>query len=602
MRKATTTLKRALRTSLPGSRADTRQPLGQGAPLPGLFPGRANTAGKFALWRIVPLLALILALVACAKTLEERLAPDNWKLTTDAESTYYYLLLEDAKRQQNATIGELALDRLLQSDASPGIYIEAANFHWHQGDSQKTRQVLLQGLDKFPRDPDLELMLAQLYLAEKDLDSATATITSYLEKNPEDSLTRQELADMLIRNEQFQQALDVLRNIPEEQRSPVINFYLAKAHEGLGRRTLAIELLTKAVSEDSGLFEAWAELAYLHELEQNYAEAEAIYFRMLEMGESSQELWLRLVDLNLKLKNPQKALQLTKQGPNDLSFALGAGTLFVDQGYYKQAQQIFLPLLESKPQAEEVYFYLALLAFRGDKDLPKAIELLEKVPVANRFHNRALRFRSHLLFEVGKKSEAVETARTGRELYPTQKDFWSLGASLYEEAGEGEKALQLLTEALLKWPDDDELLYLKGVLLDKLDHKDDAMRLMEDIVAQNPEHADALNYIGYTLADQNRDLERAYALIQKALQIKPDNGYIRDSLAWVLFRLGEIEAAWAEVQSAVQLADNDPVIWEHYGDIAATLGYAAQARKGYDKALELGHKDKEAVRGKLEAL
>jgi tetratricopeptide (TPR) repeat protein len=602
MRKATITLKRALKASLPGSRADTQQPLGHSAPSPGLFSRSPRTAGRFTPRRIIPLLALILALAACAKTLEERLAPDNWKLTADAESTYYYLLLEDAKRQQNATIGEFALDRLLRSEASPGIYIEAANFHWHQGEGDKTKQVLLQGLEKFPRDPDLELMLAQLYLAEKDLDAATATITSYLEKNPEDSLTRQELADMLIRNEQFQQALDVLQDLTEEQRSPVINFYLAKAHEGLGRRGLAIDLLTRAVSEDSGLFEAWAELAYLHELEQNYVEAEAIYFRMLEMGESSQELWLRLVDLNLKLKNPQKALQLTKQGPNDLSFALGAGTLFVDQGYYKQAQQIFLPLLESKPQAEEVYFYLALLAFKGDKDLPKAIELLEKVPVANRFHNRALRFRSHLLFEIGKKTEAVETARTGRELYPDQKDFWSLGASLHEEAGEAEKALQLLTEALLKWPDDDELLYLKGVLLDKLDHKAEAMRIMEDIVAQNPEHADALNYIGYTLADQNRELERAFALIQKALQIKPDNGYIRDSLAWILFRLGEIEAAWAEVQSALQLADNDPVIWEHYGDIAATLGYAAQARKGYTKALELGHKDKEAVRTKLETL
>ncbi len=602
MRKAMTTQTHAPDTSLPHTQAGKRRPMGRGAAHPGLYSRRTHTSMHHTFMRTIALLALLLALAACTKTLEEQLSPDNWKLTADAESTYYYLLLEDARRQQNATIGEFALDRLLRSEASPAIFIEAANFHWHQGDSDKTKKVLLQGLERFPRDPDLQLMLAQLYLAEKDLDSATATITSYLEQNPEDMLTRQELADMLIRNEQFPQALGMLESIPGEQRSPVINFYLAKAHEGLGRRGLAIELLTKAVNGDSGLFEAWAELAYLHELEQNYVEAEAIYSRMLEMGESSQELWLRLVDLNLKLKNPQKALQLTRQGPDDLSFALGAGTLFVDQGYYKQAQQIFLPLLETKPQAEEIYFYLALLAFKGDKDLHKAIELLEKVPVANRFHNRALRFRSHLLFEIGKKAEAVETAHTGRELYPDQKDFWSLGASLYEEAGEGEKALQLLTEALLKWPDDGELLYLKGVLLDKLGHKDEAMRLMEDIAAQDPEHPDALNYIGYTLADQNRDLERAYALIQKALQFKPDNGYIRDSLAWVLFRLGETEAAWAEIQSAVQLADSDPVIWEHYGDIAATLGYAAQARKGYDKALELGHKDKEAVRKKLETL
>ena len=89
--------------------------------------------------------------------------PRGGELTDEAQSTYYYLLLEDAKREQNSTIGEYALDQLLVSDNSPQIFIEAANFHWHQGDSEKTKQVLLRGLQQFPENQDLELMLAQLY-------------------------------------------------------------------------------------------------------------------------------------------------------------------------------------------------------------------------------------------------------------------------------------------------------------------------------------------------------------------------------------------------------------------------------------------------------
>ncbi len=548
------------------------------------------------------LLCLAVLATACAKTLEEQISPKDWDLSSEASSTYYYLLLEDAKRQSNATIGEYALEQLLQTGGSPMIFIEAANFYWHQGDTDKTKTALLQGLAKFPQSQELELMLAQFYLTEKQLDKAASTINSYLRKNPDDTLTRQELADILIRSQQYEQAFEVLENIPEEQRTPLILYYLAKIHDGLGRRAQAIDLLQQALEKDAGLIEAWAELAYLYELERNFSAAEAAYTRMLEMGESSQELWLRLVDLNLKMDRPGKALSLTKQGPDELGFFLGAGTLFVDQGYYKYAEQIFLPLLKNNPESYEVYFYLALLAFKGDKDVDKAIDLLAKVPPDNRFYSRALRFRAHLLYERGSKNEAKKLAQEGRSLFPEDKDFWTLEASLYEDEGNFEQALELLALALKQWPDDVDLLFLYGVLLDKTDRKAEAMDVMERIVAQNNDHADALNYLGYSLADNNIELDRAYALIKKALQLKPDNGYIQDSLAWVYYRKGNLKAAWEEVQRAVSNAGDDPIIWEHYGDIAAALGHLEPARKGYHKALELGAANAEAIQKKLKAL
>lgn len=547
-------------------------------------------------------LCLVLLATACAKTLEEQISPKDWDLSAEASSTYYYLLLEDAKRQNNSTIGEFALQHLLQGDASPMIYIEAANFYWHQGDSEKTRNVLQQGLRKHPQSQELELMLAQLYLAEKELDQAAETINSYLQKNPEDTLTRQELADILIRNQQYDQALEVLRNIPEDQRTPIILYYLAKIHDGQGRRGQAIKLLRKALDKDPGLIEGWAELAYLYELERDYPAAEAAYRRMLEMGESSQELWLRLVDLNLKMNKPDKALALTKQGPNDLSFALGAGTLFVDQGYFKHAESVFVPLLQENPQAEEINFYLALLAYKSDKDLAKAVRLLEQVPPSNRFYSRALRFRAHLLYERGDKTTAMELARQGRRDFPDDKEFWTLEASLLEDGGDQEQAIVVLGQALEHWPEDTEMLFLYGVLLDKTNRKAEAIDVMERIVARDKDHADALNYLGYTLADNNIELDRALSLIQRALSIKPDNGYIQDSLAWVHYRKGDLAAAWEGIQRAISNVADDPIIWEHYGDIAAALGKLELARKGYARALELNPADPEAVKEKLKSL
>ncbi len=551
---------------------------------------------------LVILSAVALFAAACSKTVQDRLSPANWELSTEATSTYYYLLLEDAKRQNNSTVGEYALENLLGMNGSPTVYIEAANFYWHQGDADRTRQVLVQGLQHHPRSQELELMLAQLFLADKDLDQAAATIKSYLSKNPEDHLTRQELADILIRSEQYTQALELLEEIPEQDLSAVILYFRAKANAGLGRRATAIELLRRALDLDSGLIEAWAELAYIYELERDFGAAEAAYTRMLDMGESSQELWLRLVDLNLKLGRPDRALALTRRGPQELSFALGAGTLFVDYNQFKHAEDIFLPLLESAPEAQEVNFYLALLAFRGDKDLKKAIALLERVPETNRFHSRALRFRAHLLYETGDKAGALDLARQGRELFSEDKDFWTLEAGLHEEERNYDQALGVLSQALEQWPQDPELLFLFGVILDKKGSKADALEIMEQVVAQDPQHADALNYLGYTLADENRDLERAHQLIVQALNLKPDNGYIQDSLAWVHYRLGNLEAAWAEIQRAVANADSDPIIWEHYGDIAAALGNREAARKGYTKALQFAPKNPADIEKKLRAL
>ena len=107
--------------------------------------------------------------------------------------------------------------------------------------------------------------------------------------------------------------------------------------------------------------------------------------------------------------------------------------------------------------------------------------------------------------------------------------------------------------------------------------------------------------MGYTLAEEGRELDRAEVLIKKALEQSPDSGYILDSLAWVYFRQGKIKQAWEEIKRAVDVVD-DPVIWEHYGDIAAAAGHKKQARKGYESSLKLDSEHKDRINEKLDAL
>ncbi len=529
-------------------------------------------------------------------------APNAGGLSANAQDTYHYLLLEDARRSQNKTVGEYAISQLLESSPSPMVFLEAANFLWHEGEVAKAQDVLQEGIKKYPDNQDMELMLAQLFLADKNPDRAAEAIEAYLKSNPDDVMTRQELADILIRNEEYERAYDVLAQIPKAKRTSSVLFYMSKALAGLGQRDKAIIQLRALLAKDPELIEAWAELAYLYELQQDYAAAEKAYNKILKMGESSQELWLRLIDLNLRLNRPQKALLFTQQGPKDLSFMLGAGTLFVDQGFYNYAEKLFIPLLKKNPEAKEIYFYLALLHYKGSKDAAKAIQLLQRIPASNNYYDRALRFLAHLYFDTGKPEKAHALLEKGRELFPEQKEFLTLDASFFEEENNFERAQQLLDIAAAMWPDDTDIRFQQGALLDKRGDKAEAIQLMEQIIREDPENAEALNYVGYSLADENRDLDRAYTLISDALALKPDNGYIRDSLAWLYFRMGKLDLAFREIKQAVTTADSDPTIWEHYGDIAAKLGNKPEAQKGYTNALKFEAKDKDAIRKKLQAL
>ena len=121
----------------------------------------------------------------------------------------------------------------------------------------------------------------------------------------------------------------------------------------------------------------------------------------------------------------------------------------------------------------------------------------------------------------------------------------------------------------------------------------------------NPEHADALNYLGYSYADKGMNLNEALSLVEKALKLKPDNGYIIDSLGWVYFKMGRYDDAAETIKKAVSIIGNDPVIYEHLGDIYLSQGLDKDALKAWEKAVEFQEKEeglKERVEEKIKNL
>jgi tetratricopeptide (TPR) repeat protein len=105
------------------------------------------------------------------------------------------------------------------------------------------------------------------------------------------------------------------------------------------------------------------------------------------------------------------------------------------------------------------------------------------------------------------------------------------------------------------------------------------------VLASDPEHASALNYLGYMLADQNQKLEEALGYIKHAVDLDPANGAYLDSLGWAYFRLGKYEQAEDNLLKASQKINSDPTVLDHLGDLYQKTGRLKLAANDWERAL-----------------
>src|SRR5207245_9651440 len=155
------------------------------------------------------------------------------------------------------------------------------------------------------------------------------------------------------------------------------------------------------------------------------------------------------------------------------------------------------------------------------------------------------------------------------------------------QASRQEEAVAVFREGLQRNPESADLHFNLGTAYDKMGRFDELVHEMEEAIRLDPKHADALNYLGYTYAERDMRLEEAVALIQRALAVKPQNGYYLDSLAWAYFKMGRFQEALAEMKRAVEVVPDDPVFYEHLGEIYLNNNLLPDARNAWLRSLEL---------------
>lgn len=524
------------------------------------------------------------------------------ELSAGALETYAYLLFIQAILDEDEAALIDVTPLLAKSDVPASIWLDGGV--WLVGrNSANAIPYLEQALKALPDNLSLNLLYAEALGDHGMAGRGVDLMREYLKKYPHELDARLELALLLVKDKKFDEAQKILAQITAKQRTPLVDYYQAKALIGMERRSEAIPYLRKAIKGMPDFVEALSELAFLYEQEGNWREARAMYEKLRKLNFSPQDVSLRLVNLSLKLRQPEKAVQYVRQGPDSLAFKLTAANMFLESRHYLQAENILKQIAEKGGAPVEVYLLLADVVYEQRHNLKMAFAWLDKIPQDSPGAGRGQLLRLQLLAEAGQLRQALEESEKGMREFPDMPEFCDFRIRLLAKEKKLPEALALAREGVRKWPANASLNFLLGSILDETGEKKEALRVMEDLIRQDPDNYQALNYVGFTLAEQNRDLDRALELLNKANGLSPDQAYIVDSLAWALFKSGKGQEALKEIRRAVNLGETpDPAIWEHYGDIAASQGRKDEARRAYRRAIEMKPANAAEIRGKISKL
>jgi len=504
-----------------------------------------------------------------------------------------------------------------------------------------------------PQNAELRVLLGGLYAARGDMAAARRTLTddAGAPLNPDAASA---LYAVLHAAGRFAEARDAAAWLaeaePDALRGPLA---LARAEQSLGDGKAAEKALRDGLHQRPGSLVLYGQLASLRRWRGDREGELAVYREVLGIYPDHHATLLAKGEAELALGRREESdrsfARVEARYPNDLRAVLRLAESNYAAGAWAAAARRFSHALRLQPGMSEVAFFLgvarrrlgddaaalarfadippdseryldarlqAAIIWEGRGDSQRALAVLDGAPAredAKWKPRRARKFRRA-------KSKPPAPARAQHANAAALRRVELYRAGLLSRAGNVPAAVAGLEALLRRAPRDADVLYNLGLLHGESGDSARALQVMQRAIESDPNHADALNYIGYTWAERGERLDEAEALIVRALEQRPEAGHILDSLGWVYYMRAQplIEAgrvdegrAWLR-RAVVQLkraaerigGGGDPVISEHLGDAYFLLGRRREALKMYEEALRQKPRPEEQpdLRGKLERL
>jgi tetratricopeptide (TPR) repeat protein len=273
---------------------------------------------------------------------------------------------------------------------------------------------------------------------------------------------------------------------------------------------------------------------------------------------------------------------LRRKAPDDTEILLTTGLVAMQAEDWGEAREAWNALITTGEHADEGRYFLAQTEELADRP-EVALELYRQV-IDGPFRIDAGTRLAVLAAKSGRVVEARERLAQLRLVAPDRAvDLYLAEADLLRKHGSPEEVRQLYDTALKNHPDNVELLYSKALLAAEQGRVDDAEAGFKRVLAKEADHADALNALGYTLADVTDRHQEALGYVKRALELKPDNPAFLDSMGWVQYRMGNHAAALDYLRRAyASLKDGE--VAAHLGEVLWVTGERDEALRVWSEA------------------
>ncbi|MEW6459737.1 tetratricopeptide repeat protein [Ectopseudomonas khazarica] len=406
------------------------------------------------------------------------------------------------------------------------------------------------------RQGDTHFDFLALSAAETDPDTRAGLLQGFdrlLSKNPDNSQLLFGKAILLQQDGRAEEALELLEERPGSAKEVSPLLLRARLLQSLGRGEEALPLLQKGIRENP-----------------DDKRLRLTYARLLVEQD-------RLDDAKGEFS------KLVQENPNDDDLRFSLALVCLEAEAWEEAIVYLEELVERRSHVDAAHYNLGR-AYEELEDSDSALQEYGMVGPSNDYLPAQQR-QAELLFNQQRNDDASRRLAEAREAQPDYAiQLYLIEAEGLSNHDQVDSAWQVINQGLEQFPDDLNLLYTRAMLAEK---RDDLAQLEHDlryILEREPDHAMALNALGYTLADRTTRYQEAHDLIEKAHQLNPDDPAILDSLGWVNYRLGNLEEAERFLRLALKKFPDHEVA-AHLGEVLWARGKQREARSVWREAL-----------------
>ena len=519
----------------------------------------------------------------------ERIPPKRPDLELDEDTLYKLLVAEIAGQRGHLDLAVKNYMELAHATRDPEVIGRATRVAVYARDDQAARDAAELWLEVDPDNPDAHQVMAVMSVRDGNLEAALDHLNQILKfSSVELNKKLWMIANLLGKEEDQEIVKDIMeRLMVSHQGDPEALYAHAHVMARMGDMERSRDLLEKVLTLEPD--NKVAITSYVSLLQREGDSDAAVNWIKKSVEDNPDDFELRLLYARLltDVKQYDDARRqfeiLVVQQPENFDVLYALGLLYLQANRLDDSEQYFQRLSKLGQNSESISYYLGRIAEQKE-DYESAITWYLAIQSGENYFDAQIRVGMMLA-----KQDRIEDARKHiRSIRTSTSDQKSM---LIQAEGEILMEEKLYDDALsvynlaLQESYNPDLLYSRAMLAEKMDRLDILERDLKAILEQDPENSQALNALGYTLADRTERYTEAYKYIEKALEISPNDFYILDSMGWVLYRLGRLGEAIEYLNKALALR-NDPEIAAHLGEVLWVKGDKDAAKQIWETALQ----------------